>query len=101
MFWLHVQRPCASEERQRRNLLSLWTTPSHALAHILNEKKVIYFVQLFLPLCFIPFLAPRGRIIMAFGIAVIALGTKFALFSIGFQYSTWIYPFAFALTPLL
>ena len=81
-------------------LLSLWTNPSFTLAHIFDPRKVTYFLQLFIPLAFIPLLAPRGRIIMLFGIAVIALGTKFALFSIGFQYSTWIYPFAFAITPL-
>ncbi|MEE2789245.1 MAG: DUF2079 domain-containing protein [Myxococcota bacterium] len=81
-------------------LLSLWSNPSFALAHMFDPRKVTYFLQLFLPLAFLPLLAPRGRVIMLFGVAVIALGTKFALFSIGFQYSTWIYPFAFAITPL-
>lgn len=86
-------------EGLRGLLTSLLTNPGHALTHALTEPKLIYLGQVFLPLLGLPLLAPRGRIMMLYGLAFVLLATRKPVFSIHFQYSMVLAPVLFALTP--
>jgi uncharacterized membrane protein len=80
-------------------VLSLLTNPVFAIRTMLEEPKIIFFLQLFLPLAFIPLAARRGRWMLAYGVFFCLLASRDAVFSIAFQYSSVLFPVAFALTP--
>ncbi|HWV39888.1 MAG TPA: DUF2079 domain-containing protein, partial [Vulgatibacter sp.] len=69
-------------------VLSLVTNPVFVLQHVLSEPKLRTFALLFLPLLFLPFVAPRGRLLLTYGLAFIFLASREPVFSIGFQYAT-------------
>ncbi|WP_441291069.1 DUF2079 domain-containing protein [Sorangium sp. KYC3313] len=81
-------------------LVSLLTNPVFALKVLLEEPKIIFLLQLFVPLCFLPFLAKPGRWMLAYGLLFCLLASRDAVFSIHFQYSSILFPIAFALTPI-
>lgn len=81
-------------------LVSLITNPVFALRTALEEPKIIFLLQLFLPLCFLPFLAKPGRWMLGFGLIFCLLASRTAVYSIHFQYSATIIPVAFAMTPV-
>jgi uncharacterized membrane protein len=81
--------------------LSVGSNPAFAVSRVLIVKeKLLYLLQLFVPLLGLPLIAPRGRITMLFGLTFTLLASREPVYSIAFQYSTFIYPFAFAITPL-
>ncbi|MCA9559121.1 MAG: DUF2079 domain-containing protein [Myxococcales bacterium] len=81
--------------------LSVGSNPAFAVSRVLIIKeKLLYLLQLFVPLLGLPLIAPRGRITMLFGLVFTLLASREPVYSIAFQYSTFIYPFAFAITPL-
>lgn len=81
-------------------ITSLLTNPVFALRTALEEPKIIFLLQLFLPLCFLPLLAKPGRWMFGFGFIFCLLASRTAVYSIHFQYSATIIPVAFALTPI-
>ncbi|MGK3985219.1 DUF2079 domain-containing protein [Sorangium sp. So ce136] len=81
-------------------LVSLLTNPVFALKVMLAEPKILFLLQLFVPLCFLPFLAKPGRWMLAYGLMFCLLASRDAVFSIHFQYSAVLFPIAFALTPI-
>ncbi|WP_437325194.1 DUF2079 domain-containing protein [Sorangium sp. So ce381] len=81
-------------------LVSLLTNPIFALKLLTEEPKIIFLLQLFVPLCFLPFLAKPGRWMLAYGLMFCLLASRDAVFSIAFQYSSILFPIAFALTPI-
>ncbi|WP_437853229.1 DUF2079 domain-containing protein [Sorangium sp. So ce363] len=81
-------------------LVSLLTNPVFALKVLLEEPKIIFLLQLFVPLCFLPFLAKPGRWMLAYGLLFCLLASRDAVFSIHFQYSSILFPIAFVLTPI-
>ncbi|WP_437277087.1 DUF2079 domain-containing protein [Sorangium sp. So ce375] len=81
-------------------LVSLLTNPVFALKVLLEEPKILFLLQLFVPLCFLPFLAKPGRWMLAYGLLFCLLASRDAVFSIHFQYSSILFPIAFALTPI-
>ena len=78
---------------------SLLTNPAFVLKHVLDEPKVMFVALLFAPLMFLPFLARPGRLMLLYGLTFCLLATRAAVFSIYFQYSSAIFPIAFALVP--
>lgn len=84
----------------RDMLAALLTNPTFALDLALRQPKVIFLLQLFLPLAFLPLFAKPWRFAMAFGLFYILLATRSAVFSIGFQYSVVLFPVLFALAPI-
>jgi uncharacterized membrane protein len=78
---------------------TLPANPLYTLGTLLKDEKVLFFVRLFLPLLFLPFLAARGRIVLAYGLAFCLLASKAAVTSLYFQYAVLIFPAAFALVP--
>ncbi|KYF49568.1 hypothetical protein BE08_03480, partial [Sorangium cellulosum] len=81
-------------------LVSLLTNPVFALKVMLEEPKILFLLQLFVPLCFLPFLARPGRWMLAYGLLFCLLASRDAVFSIHFQYSSVLFPIAFALAPI-
>jgi uncharacterized membrane protein len=81
-------------------LLSLLTNPTFAIDFALREAKLIYLLQLLLPLVFLPLFAKPWRFATAFGLFYVLLASRGPVFSIHFQYSVVLFPVLFALTPI-
>jgi uncharacterized membrane protein len=81
-------------------LTALLSNPTFAIDLAFQEKKVVFLLQLLLPLVFLPFLAKPWRFAMAFGFFYILLATRSAVYSIGYQYSVVLFPVLFALAPI-
>ncbi|WP_438015963.1 DUF2079 domain-containing protein [Sorangium sp. So ce315] len=81
-------------------IVSLLTNPVFALKVMLEEPKILFLLQLFVPLCFLPLLARPGRWMLLYGLLFCLLASRDAVFSIHFQYSAILFPIAFALTPI-
>ncbi len=81
-------------------LVSLLTNPAFVLKVMLEEPKILFLLQLFVPLGFLPFLARPGRWMLAYGLVFCLFASRDAVFSIHFQYSSVLFPIAFALTPI-
>src|SRR5262249_41012671 len=81
-------------------LLSLVTNPAFVLKTIFAEAKIVYMLQLFLPLAFLPFFARAGRAMLIYGFVFTLLASRTAFYSIHFQYSCLLIPIAFALVPM-
>lgn len=81
-------------------LITLVTKPILVIQHVFSTPKLLYFARLFAPVLFLPFFAPRGKILLAYGLIVLLTASRPAMFSLHFQYSTVIYPSIFFLTAL-
>ncbi|WP_437575816.1 DUF2079 domain-containing protein [Sorangium sp. So ce887] len=81
-------------------VISVLTNPVFALKVMLEEPKILFLLQLFVPLCFLPFLAKPGRWMLAYGLLFCLLASRDAVFSIHFQYSSILFPIAFVLMPI-
>ncbi len=81
-------------------LWSLVTNPTFAIDLALREPKVIYLLQLLLPLAFLPLFAKPWRFAMVFGLFYLLLASRGPVYSIHFQYSVVLFPVLFALTPI-
>jgi uncharacterized membrane protein len=81
-------------------LLSLLTNPTFAIDFALREAKVIFLLQLLLPLAFLPLFGKPWRFAAVFGLFYILLASRRPVFSIHFQYSVVLFPVLFALTPI-
>jgi uncharacterized membrane protein len=81
-------------------LLSLITNPLFAIKTAFEEAKIQFLILLFLPLAFLPFFVKQGRVMLLYGLAFCLLASRGPVFSISFQYSSVLYPIAFALTPM-
>jgi uncharacterized membrane protein len=80
-------------------LISLVTNPSFVFKLVLEEQKVIFLALLFLPLAFLPFAAKSGRIMLVYGFLFCLLASRDPVYSVHFQYTSVLFPIAFALTP--
>lgn len=80
--------------------LTIFSNPTFALRHALEEKKVVYLITVFLPILFLPFAAKTWRLSLLYGLIFTTLATREAVFSTHFQYTNAILPFAFAALPL-
>ena len=81
-------------------IVSVVTNPLFVVKTMVAEPKIVYLLTLFLPLCFLPFLAKTSRVMLSYGLLFTLLATRTAVFSPAFQYSATLIPFAFALTPI-
>jgi uncharacterized membrane protein len=73
-------------------LVALITNPQFVIGVALKEAKLIYVMQLLLPLAFLPLLGRPWRFAMAFGLFSTVLASKSAVYSIHFQYSVVLFP---------
>ena len=81
-------------------LTSLITAPVYALKIVLDQDKLVFFAQLFLPMAFVPFFVKRRRVMLVYGMAFCFLASNEPVYSLGFQYSSFLYPIGFALTAI-
>jgi uncharacterized membrane protein len=81
-------------------LLSLFTNPTFAIDFALREAKLIYLLQLLMPLAFLPLFGKPWRFAAIFGLFYILLASRGPVYSIHFQYSVVLFPVLFALTPI-
>ncbi len=81
-------------------ILSIVTNPVFALRLALEEAKVVFLAQIFVPLMFLPFLARWGRVMLIYGLLFCLLASRGAVFAIHFQYASILIPLAIALVPI-
>jgi uncharacterized membrane protein len=82
-------------------VLSILTNPWYAFKHAFaNEKKVLFLLQLFVPLALLPFYARAARVALGYGLFLCLAASREPVFTVHFQYSCLIFPAAFAMTPL-
>lgn len=80
-------------------LVTLFTNPMHLVRQVLAEHKVLYVLQLLVPLAFLPLLGGKRLFTCLYGIAITFLVSRKAVCSIAYQYPTFLYPFFFAMVP--
>ncbi len=91
-----IPRP---EEGVRGLVLNLISNPVHALQMLCKEAKLRFFVQLLLPLLFVPLFAGRARMLWLYGLVFIGLASRPNMFALNFQYSSVLFPMFFIATP--
>lgn len=91
-----IPRP---EEGVRGLVLNLISNPVHALQMLCKEAKLRFFVQLLLPLLFVPLFAGRARMLWLYGLVFIGLASRPNMFALNFQYSSVLFPMLFIATP--
>lgn len=79
---------------------TLFTNPLFVLDVVIREKKLIFLLQLLVPLAFLPLFGRPWRFATAFGLFYLLLASKGAVFSAHFQYSVVLFPVLFALSAL-
>ena len=80
-------------------LLTGVTNPMYLLKYLLSEPKIVYLLQLVVPLLFLPIFARRYWVLYLFGLLMTLAGSKSRLFSLSMQYVTWWVPFMIAALP--
>jgi len=80
---------------------TLASNPTEVGAHLMNEARLLFVLQLLLPLAFIPLLAGRRWILLGYGLAFTMLASRTQVFTIGFHYAASLVPALFAITPAL
>jgi uncharacterized membrane protein len=76
-------------------LWAVLSDPVRVMALAFQREKIKYVVQLTAPLCFFSFFTLRGVVLMAYGFAMSLLATRELVYSIGFQYTLHVVPYAF------
>jgi uncharacterized membrane protein len=84
----------------RELVVSLLTNPTFALKLAFEEAKLLFLLQLFVPLALVPLFVKRARLMMVYGLAFCLLASRDAVFTIHFQYASILIPVLFALTAL-
>jgi uncharacterized membrane protein len=79
--------------------ISLITNPVHVALSIFNEDKIDFIFKMLGPLLLLPLIAPRGRILMVYGVLSILLSSRHQMYSIHYQYTMPVLPVLIALTP--
>jgi uncharacterized membrane protein len=77
---------------------TLLSDPTKVIEIGLRDEKVIYAIQILLPVLFLPLLASWGKMMLSYGFAFTLLATRPFVPSLHFHYSSLLVPFVFALT---
>ena len=80
-------------------LATFVTNPAYVLGHVLSREKVMAMIAFVLPLGFLPLLAGRRLLLIAYGVAFMFLATHNSLYFPMFHYSSVLYPMLFAALP--
>ena len=84
-------------------LSGIWTTlvsnPTEVGAHLFEEPRLLYLLQLLVPLAFLPLFAGRRAVLLGYGLAFTLLASRGHVFTVGFHYAAAIAPALFAITP--
>jgi uncharacterized membrane protein len=79
--------------------ITLLTNPVYLFRQALMEHKLVYLLQLLVPLSLLPLLGRKRLFAPLYGILVSFFVSRYAVTNIHYQYSTFLYPFFFAMTP--
>jgi uncharacterized membrane protein len=79
-------------------LTSLFINPVFALKTALDEPKLVYLANVFLPVLFLPFFVKTGRLMLIYGLMFTLLASRTPVFTTHFQYTVVLFPIAFTLT---
>lgn len=71
--------------------------PAKVLELLASEAKVLYWLQLLVPVLGLPLLAGRGRLLLAYGALFTLLASRKHVYSLHFHYSSVVLPFLFYL----
>lgn len=71
------------------------SNPGKVIPLLLQEGKVLYWLQLLTPVLGLPLLAHRGRLLLFYGAAFTLLASREYVYSLHFHYSSVILPFVF------
>ena len=77
------------------------TNPVYLIQQGLQEHKLLYMLQLLMPLLMLPLLGKKRLITCAYGLIVTFLVSRKAVTQIAYQYPTFLYPFFFAMVPVV
>lgn len=77
---------------------SVFSNPAALLKTIFTEPKLLFVLQILLPLGFLPLLAKRGKVLLIYGFAFTLLATREYVPSMHFHYASLLVPFAFFLS---
>lgn len=80
-------------------VVTLATHPTFVLGHLLVQEKVMASVAFLLPLGFLPLLAGRRLLLLAYGAAFMFLASHPSLYYPLFHYSSALWPMLFAALP--
>lgn len=69
-------------------LVTIFGNPGYTMGTLLQSAKVKYFLQVMVPLVFLPLRKPIGLVFCLPGLVMTLLATRSALYDIGFQYTT-------------
>lgn len=80
-------------------LATLVSNPSFVVQHVFQEARVLFLLQLLVPLAFLPLAGGRRWVLLAYGMLLILLASRHAVFLIGFHYATTALGAMFATSP--
>jgi uncharacterized membrane protein len=80
------------EEGTSGLLVTLLTNPAFALKVLFFPEKVTFFLQILIPMLFLPLLAGRRLVIALYGLVFIGLASRRHVYSLHFQYSSVFFP---------
>lgn len=87
------------EEGMKGLVISFFTNPIFVIKMLLLEGKAFFFLALGVPLLFLPVIAGRKTVIMAYGMIFLGLASRRHVFSLHFQYSSVLFPVLLAAMP--
>ena len=87
------------EEGMKGLVISFFTNPVFVLKMLLIESKAFFFLALSVPLLFLPVIAGRKTVIMAYGMIFLGLASRRHVYSLHFQYSVALFPVLLAAMP--
>lgn len=76
-------------------VLTLLSDPSAAMAVLFKPEKLLYFLKVLLPVLGLPLLAGRKLLLYLYGFAFIGLASRVYVFTVHYQYSTFLIPFLY------
>jgi uncharacterized membrane protein len=88
------------ESLPRSILLTVFTNPMYIIRQALAEPKMVYLLQLLVPVLGLPLFSGKMRVLFLLGLGFVLCATRSAVFSIAFQYSIVLLPFFLASVPV-
>src|SRR5690606_34597850 len=80
-------------------LVTLVTNPVYMVRHLFLEARVLFVLQLLVPLGLAPLAAGRGWVLLGYGMLFVLLASREAVFTLGFHYAATALPALIVLTP--
>lgn len=98
-IWAYADLMPAGDNSLVSVFVTMITNPAYVLKHVLDQDKLIYVLQLFIPVLFLPLRTPTAWVLLLPAAAFTLLATGYVpVYQISFQYTAyWIVYLFFAL----